>query len=47
VHLHIGGHSFALSGQTGVVDALVTEAHRHKIRATGIKPSWYGGTPGR
>jgi hypothetical protein len=47
VHLHLGGHSFALSGSGDVVSALVIEAHRHKIRATGIKPSWYGGTPGR
>jgi hypothetical protein len=47
VHLHLGGHSFALSGNEGVVSALVTEAHRHKIRSAGIKPSWYGGTPGR
>ena len=33
VHLHLGGHSFALSGAGGVVDALVVEAHRHKIRS--------------
>jgi prefoldin subunit 5 len=46
VHLHLGGHSFALSGAGGVVDALVTEAHRHKIRSAGTKPSWYGGRPG-
>ena len=43
VHLHLGGHSFALSGQTGVVDALVTEAHRQRMRSAGTKPSWYGG----
>lgn len=47
VHLHLGGHSFALSGNSSVVSALVVEANRHKMRATGIKPSWYGGTPGR
>jgi len=46
VHLHLGGHSFALSGAGGVVSALVTEAHRHKIRSAGTKPSWYGGRPG-
>ena len=43
VHLHLGGQSFALSGQTGVVDALVTEAHRQRMRSAGTKPSWYGG----
>jgi hypothetical protein len=47
VHLHLGGHSFALSGDGGVVSALVTEAHRHQTRSAGAKPSWYGGTPGR
>jgi hypothetical protein len=47
VHLHLGGHSFALSGSESVVGSLVLEAHRHKIRSAGIKPSWYGGTPGR
>ncbi len=46
VHLHLGGHSFALSGAENVVGALVVEANRHKMRATGTKPSWYGGTPG-
>jgi hypothetical protein len=47
VHLHLGGHSFALSGSESVVGSLVVEAHRHKIRSAGVKPSWYGGTPGR
>src|SRR5580765_3739993 len=47
VHLHLGGQSFALAGNQNVVDALVVEAHRHKIRSAGTKPSWYGGTPGR
>jgi hypothetical protein len=46
VHLHLGGHSFALSGSTGVVDALVVEARRQQVRSAGIKPSWYGGRPG-
>jgi len=46
VHLHLGGHSFALSGPESVVNSLVVEAHRHKIRSTGTKPSWFGGTPG-
>jgi hypothetical protein len=43
VHLHLGGQEFALSGQTKVVDALVTEAHRQRMRSGGLKPSWYGG----
>jgi hypothetical protein len=47
VHLHLGGSSFALSGSQTVVNALVVEAHRHKIRSAGIKPSWYGGSPAR
>ena len=47
VHLHLGGQSFALSGAENVVGALVHEAHRHRIKSTGTKPSWYGGTPGR
>ena len=46
VHLHLGGHSFALSGAGGVVDALVVEANRQHIRSAGVKPSWYGGRPG-
>lgn len=46
VHLHLGGHSFALSGAGGVVDALVVEASRQHIRSAGVKPSWYGGRPG-
>jgi hypothetical protein len=43
VHLHLGGHSFALSGAESVVGALVTEAHRQRMRSAGTKPSWYGG----
>jgi len=43
VHLHLGGHSFALSGSGDVVSALVTEAHRQRMRSAGTKPSWYGG----
>jgi hypothetical protein len=43
VHLHLGGHEFALSGAGGVVDALVTEASRQRMRSGGLKPSWYGG----
>ena len=46
VHLHLGGHSFALSGSTGVVEALVVEARRQQVRSAGVKPSWYGGRPG-
>jgi len=43
VHLHLGGHSFALSGSGDVVSALVTEANRQRMRSAGTKPSWYGG----
>jgi hypothetical protein len=43
VHLHLGGHSFALSGNSSVVDSLVSEAHRQRMRSAGTKPSWYGG----
>jgi len=43
VHLHLGGSEFALSGPGGVVDALVTEASRQRMRSGGLKPSWYGG----
>lgn len=43
VHLHLGGHEFALSGSGGVVDSLVTEANRQRMRSGGLKPSWYGG----
>jgi hypothetical protein len=42
VHLHLGGHSFALTGASGIVNALVAEAGRHQIRSGGTKPSWYG-----
>jgi hypothetical protein len=47
VHLHLGGKDFALSGGSSVVSSLVHEARRHQLKATGVKPSWYGGTPGR
>ena len=43
VHLHLGGSEFALSGASNVVDALVTEASRQRMRSGGLKPSWYGG----
>jgi hypothetical protein len=43
VHLHLGGHEFALSGAGGVVESLVTEANRQRMRSGGLKPSWYGG----
>jgi len=43
VHLHLGGAEFALSGHSKVVDALVTEASRQRMRSGGLKPSWYGG----
>ena len=43
VHLHLGGQSFALHGNSNVVDALVVEAKRAHIRSAGVKPSWYGG----
>lgn len=45
VHLHLGGHSFALSGAGSVVDALVVEANRQQLRSAGVKPSWFGGRP--
>ena len=43
VHLHLGGQSFALSGSQSVVNSLVVEAHRQRMRSAGTKPSWYGG----
>jgi hypothetical protein len=43
VHLHLGGHEFALSGASGVVDSLVTAANQQRMRSGGLKPSWYGG----
>ena len=46
VHLHLGGNSFALTGSTSVVDALVVEANRQQMRSAGTKPSWYAGKPG-
>jgi len=46
VHLHLGGQSFALSGGADVVSSLVHEARRSQMRSAGVKPSWYGGTPG-
>jgi hypothetical protein len=45
VHLHLGGSSFALSGSSGVVDALVSHAHAQQIRSAGVKPSWFAGRP--
>lgn len=45
VHLHLGGHSFALSGAENVVSALVVEANRQQLRSAGVKPSWFGGRP--
>jgi hypothetical protein len=45
VHLHLGGKSFALSGNDGVVNALVSEAHWQQVRSTGVKPSWYAARP--
>jgi hypothetical protein len=46
VHLHLGGHSFALSGSGNVVDSLVVEARRQQVRSAGVKPSWFAGRPG-
>jgi len=46
VHLHLGGQSFALSGGADVVSSLVQAARHQQIRSAGVKPSWYGGTPG-
>jgi hypothetical protein len=46
VHLHLGGQSFALSGSNGVVDALVSHAHSERVRAAGVKPSWFAARPG-
>jgi hypothetical protein len=43
VHLHLGGHEFALSGTSSVVDSLVTAANQQRMRSGGLKPSWYGG----
>jgi hypothetical protein len=45
VHLHLGSSSFALSGSSGVVDALVSHAHAQQIRSAGVKPSWFAGRP--
>jgi hypothetical protein len=45
VHLHLGGGSFALSGNDSVVSALVVEAHRQQIRSAGTKPSWFAARP--
>lgn len=47
VHLHLGGKSFALSGGADVVSSLVQEARSSQMRSAGVKPSWFGGTPGR
>src|SRR4029077_7286848 len=46
VHLHLGGQSFALSGNGNVVSALVAEAARQQTRSAGVKPSWFGGRAG-
>lgn len=46
VHLHLGGHQFALSGAGNVVDSLVVEARRQQVRSAGVKPSWFAGRPG-
>lgn len=46
VHLHLGGHSFALTAGADVVQSLAHEARRYQLRSAGTKPSWYGGTPG-
>lgn len=46
VHLHLGAHSFALSGSGSVVDSLVVEARRQQVRSAGVKPSWFAGRPG-
>jgi hypothetical protein len=45
VHLHLGGHSFALSGAGSVVNALVSEANWQQTRSAGVKPSWFAGRP--
>jgi hypothetical protein len=45
VHLHLGSSSFALSGSSGVVDALVSHAHGQQMRSAGVKPSWFAGRP--
>lgn len=45
VHLHLGGNSFALSGNENVVSALVVEAHRQQMRSAGVKPSWFAARP--
>ena len=45
VHLHLGGNTFALSGASHVVDALVVEARRQQVRSAGVKPSWFAGRP--
>jgi hypothetical protein len=42
VHLHLGTHSFALSGASNIVSSLVVEANRQQMRSAGTKPSWYG-----
>jgi len=45
VHLHLGSRSFALSGSSGVVDSLVSEANWQQMRSAGVKPSWFAGKP--
>jgi hypothetical protein len=46
VHLHLGSQAFALSGSSGVVDALVSHANAQQMRSAGVKPSWFAGRPG-
>ena len=45
VHLHLGGDTFALSGNDTVVQRLVVEANRQQMRSAGVKPSWYAAGP--
>lgn len=42
VHLHIGGESFALSGEDHVVGSLKRFAAGRQMSSAGSKPSWYG-----
>ncbi len=40
VHLHLGGDTFSLLGERGVVQALSGAARKAAITSTGRKPSW-------
>lgn len=40
VHLHLGGNTFSLMGERGVVNALQGAARKAGITATGRAPSW-------